>query len=91
MTKLDLKPSASQGQNNSPKNSTKVLKHAASMSDRIFTMKITRQRCSKKNLHKHDTKTCCSTQYELIQTHIKWLTLKMPTLQQSAFIHKEIF
>jgi hypothetical protein len=92
MIRLDLKPSASQAQNISPKNVTNALKHATSMSDRIFTMKVTRDKdaVNKFTQTQHDTKICYSTQYEFIQTHIKWLTLKMPTLQQSKFIHTDI-
>ena len=41
MMKLDLRPSSSQAQNISPKNGPNVLKHTGSMSDRIFTMKVT--------------------------------------------------
>jgi hypothetical protein len=80
---MDLKPSASQAQNISPKNSTNALKHEASMSDRIFTMKVTGDKDAVKKIYKtqHDTKICYSKLYELIQTHIKWLTLKMPTLK----------
>ena len=41
MIQKDLKPSASQAQNISPKNGNYVLKHKTSISDKIFTMNVT--------------------------------------------------
>lgn len=71
MIQQDLKPSSSQAQNISPKNGNNVLKHTASMSDRIFTMKVTGDKDTVKKITQtqHDTKIRYSTPYGLIQTH----------------------